>query len=384
MRHAGPLLWCIAACRNPTPPDPGGPVIDLHTHCMAEACDPGPVEEALDGRLTAAALSLEHYRISERLGDPIPDAFAFVRDANEIHAAAAERSDHVVLFASLDCLNEVPASDPGWVQRCLDDADRWLDAGAVGFKDHAGKSWDGGGEDLAMWVGAWNRLAGWCQPDPDDPTPNTTCLAAPDARMPLDDPGWRAVVRGIVEDRGVPLISHATPWREADTWCTRHGETMPCFEAAADALADFAAWARAELSPEARRRFVVAHAGFFAEEDPRLAQILDAGLSMDLAQTAFTDDGCRLRRLVAGHTEQFVFGTDGSIGDACMPRHYEAWMWALLGASGRRARYTGTCRGKLRVVGAALDDPQACGVTLPADAHRRILHDNAAALLGRP
>ncbi|MCC7073623.1 MAG: hypothetical protein IT383_20100 [Deltaproteobacteria bacterium] len=349
---------------------------------MSDTCTVDGVEASLGGQLTVAALSLEHYAIASTLGDPLPDELRFVLDSNAVHASLAARSDQVLFFASLDCLHEVPASDPGWTARCLADADAWLEAGAKGFKDHAGKSWDGSGEDVALWVGAYNRLAGWCDVDAGDPTPNRACQAQATARMPLDEPAWRELVRGLVETRAVPLVTHAVDWREADTRCGRSGSVGPCFTQAADALVDFATWAERELSVEARRRIVVAHLGFLDKDEARLTAVLEAGLTVDLTQTALASSGCLLRDLVAAYPEQVVLGTDVEVGAACMPRHYEAWLWGLLGDADRRERYPDTCRGTMEPVGAGLLDELACDVEVRDDAARLVLYDNAARLLG--
>ncbi len=369
----------LLACSGPVL-DPGGPVIDLHTHCFDADCSADSVEASLGGQLQVAALGLEHYAVTEVLGDPLPEEVPTVRGSNALHLEVADSSDAVHFFASLDCLHDTPASDPEWAARCLEDADAWIEAGAVGFKDHAGKTWDGSGLDLALWVGGYNRLAGWCEVSEDDPTPNRSCQAQESARMPMDQPEWRAMVQGLVEERGMPVVTHAVPWRGADTQCGRQGSVGPCFEQAADAVVDFAIWSEANLSEDARRRIVIAHLGFL-DQDPRLEQILDAGLSVDLTQTALVEQGCALRALVAAYPGQVVLGTDMDLGLSCLPRHYEAWMWALLGDADVSERYPDTCRGTLRPVGAALSVSQACGITLPADAHRAVLYDNAAWML---
>lgn len=68
---------------------------------------------------------------------------------------------------------------------------------------------------------------------------------------------------------------------------------------------DFALWTQDNLSEGARRRIVIAHLGFL-DQDPRLEQVLDAGLSVDLTQTSLAEQGWDLRALVAAYPGQVV------------------------------------------------------------------------------
>lgn len=379
-----PLLLLLLACTKAV--DPGGPVIDLHTHCPDPAgCDPTSVEAALDGQLTVVGLSVSHFAIADTLGDPMPAELADlpVEQGNAVHRDTGAQSPAIESFASLDCLRLVPVTDPDFVATCLDDADRLLAEGHLGFKDHAGKTFEGGDLDVGRWVGAFNRLAGFCDPGAVS-APNQACMTEPGATFPLALDPWRELVRGLVEEREVPLVTHAVPWHGADDVCWSEADPeASCHDVAADALVDFAHWAEAELSPEARRRVVVAHLGFLQDDPDRLLAVLDAGLSVDLAQTDFTAAGCDLRDLVARYPDQVVAGTDMELGLDCIPNHWDAWSWALLGKAGKTRTFRNTCRGTLRVVGAALADPDACGIEVPEGAARKVLHDNAAALLGR-
>jgi hypothetical protein len=378
------LVLALLGCTSPAP-DPGGPVLDLHVHCPPDqpVCDPTSLTQALDGRVTAAGLGLAHYAIATPLGDVIPDELAALPDNNEVLQAATETTDQLLLLPSLECLRDTPGNDPGFTAACLDDADRWLALGARGFKDHAGKTFEGDGFDVGRWVGAWNRYAGFCTTSGSD-TPNLDCLTDQQPVFPLEHPAYRDVIRGVVEDREAVWLTHATPWSGSDELCGTADGPRRCHDVAADVLVDFARWAEQTMSLEARRRIVLAHLGFLQDDEVRLTAVLDAGLTVDLAQTAIAEAGCGVRRLVAAYPDQVVLGTDLMLGPDCITAHYEPWLHALLGPADTRARFRGTCRGTLEPAGAALNDPDAanCGVAVPADAGRRVLYDNAAVLLG--
>lgn len=380
------VMLGVLACGGSATVDPGGPVLDLHVHCPPNAatCDPTSLDAALEGQVTAAAAGLAHYAIAVPLGDTIPAELTPFPDNNGAVVDAASRSEHILLMPSLECLRDTPGNEPSFTSACLDDADRWLDLGAVGFKDHAGKTFDGDGLDVARWVGAWNRYAGFCSTTDGD-SPNLDCLTRQTPVFPLEHGPYREVVRGVVEDREAVWLTHAVPWSGADEVCGTSAGSQRCHERAADVLVEFAQWAAQTMPAEARRRIVVAHLGFLQDDDVRLTAVLDAGLTVDLAQTVLTGAGCGLRRLVAAYPDQVVLGTDLFLGPDCITRHYEPWVHALLGEADTTARFRNTCRDTLNPVGAQLGSPDAeiCGVAVVEGAGRKVLYDNAAALLGR-
>ncbi len=369
--------------------DPGSySLIDFHTHCAAtEPCAAEAVETLMDGNMVVATASLQHYAIAATLGDPVPPGDELFGIQNETTRLTAARSDQVAFLASLECLADTPASDPGWLAACLADADQWLAAGARGFKDHAGGTFDNSGSDLTRWVGAYNRLAGWCAPSATSTSPNRDCMTEPGARFPMMDPQWRALVGALVEDREVPLLTHAVPWTESPELCTNGiGVLEACHDVATTALFDFADWAVANLSPAARRRIVIAHLGYFQDDLTRLTRILDAGFTVDLAQPRLADTGCVLRQFVADYPTQIVLGTDITVGQGCSAKTYEAWCHGLLGPAGVARAFTDTCRGTMQTTGAGLGHPEpgACGIALTADAGERAVWKNAAEILGLP
>ncbi len=371
--------------------DPGldpGPysLADFHTHCAeAEPCAAEDVESLQDGNMLVATASLEHYAIAATLGDPIPPGAELFDVQNETNRLTAERSDQVVFLASLDCLKDTPASDPGWLTACLADADQWLAAGAVGFKDHAGATFDNGTLDTTRWAGAYNRLAGWCSPSPASTTPNRDCMTEPGARFPLMDAPWRDLVRELVEVRAVPLLTHAIPWITSPEMCTSTGGGLqPCHDVAKAAVFDFAAWAVANLTPQARRRIVLAHLGYFQDDLVGLRVVLDAGLSVDLAQPILADTGCILRQFVADYPTQIVLGTDIRVDSGCAENSYRAWCHGLMGPAGVQRSFANTCRGTMETTGAGLGHPAAgaCGIAVAADAGERVAWKNAIEILG--
>lgn len=362
-------------------------LVDFHTHCFQESCDTRTVAAETGGDVFVLTAALQHYAIAEPLGDPIPSELAGVARSNAIHAATAEGSDRVGLLASLECLSDTPGSDSGWVAACAEDADRWLAAGALGFKDHAGKAHDDSELDLALWVGAYNRYAGFCEVDPESSTPNADCLEAPGFRFPLAVPAWREMVREIVEVRRAPLLTHTTPFSGTSRMCSRlDGSMASCHTVAVEALLDFVDWAERELSAEARRRIVLAHLAFLQNDEVRLRRVLDAGFTVDLAQTELiTMAGCRLRELAGLYPRQIVLGTDIDIGASCRARSWEAWRYTLEGPAGVERVFSDTCRGTMRPVGAELDEPgpTACDLPIPSGTGERVRWRNALELLDR-
>lgn len=395
------LLVFLAACGGETAPDAGvreagaadaGPVsialVDFHTHCFEpEACDTAGIAAETGGDVLVMTAGLQHYAVAAPLGDPIPEELSGTMRSNTIHAESAAASDRVELLASLDCLSDTPGSDPDWVAACAEDADRWLAAGAVGFKDHAGKAYDGSGLDIALWAGAYNRYAGFCTVDPGSETPNADCQRAPGFRFPLMVPAWREMVREVVEVRGVPLLTHTTPWSGSSDMCTSGDGTLArCYEVAVAALLDFASWAERELSPEARRRIVLAHLAFLQEDRESLLRVLDAGFTIDLAQTDVASRaGCGLREVAGLYPTQVVLGTDINIGSPCRANSWAAWRYALEGPAGVERAFENTCRGTMRPVGAALGDPglTECNMPIPEGTGERVRWRNAFELLGR-
>jgi cysteine-rich repeat protein len=103
--------------------DPGldpGPysLIDFHSHCVEAApCAAGTVESLLDGNMVVVTASLQRYAIAAPLGDPIPPGGELYAVQNQTNQQTAAASEQVFFLASLECLSEVPASDPGWPPR---------------------------------------------------------------------------------------------------------------------------------------------------------------------------------------------------------------------------------------------------------------------------
>ncbi len=372
----GALLLGACAEKNITV-DPGVPWIDVHTHCVeADECDVSRVLDAT-GNGGAVVASLEHYTINQNFGDanPLLDAFT---TQNEAVAAFAAENAGVDWLASLPCWHEVPASDAAWVQACKADVDAMLDAGAVGFKDHAGKQFDNEGDlDEARFVGAYNRFAGRCP----GATSNEACMEEPTVLYPLLEDSWREVVRYIVEDREAILLTHAGSYFTAPEQCFFEGEVQACPGVLVSAQQDFADWAKRELTPDAARRIIVAHFGFLQEDADVLEALLDAGLSLDTAQGRYLFGlGCEGRATFAEHKDQWVFGTDLFFEKSC--KNYDAWFHMFTGDADAVQLYD-TCGGEVGVRGMDLDNTEACGVTADADTVEKILGGNLRQLLGR-
>ena len=227
-------LLLLLGCRTPGPVvDAGGPILDIHTHCPTESptCDVTPLEQARGGQVTAGVLGLTHYAIAESLGDEVPAEFAPLM-ANNQAVLDVSSSEHVLLMPSLECLMDTPGSDPGFTAACLADADRWIALGAVGFKDHAGKTYEGSEVDLARWVGAYNRFAGWCVVDDTESAPNQACVTQSTMRFPLAVDAYREVVRGVVEDREKVWLTHAVPWYGSEDVCGSAQGPQRCHDVA--------------------------------------------------------------------------------------------------------------------------------------------------------
>jgi hypothetical protein len=361
------------------------PWADLHVHCRTVAsrcadtasCCPTATWDsvaAATGPGRGALLSLEHFAVKVAVGDEPADYEYELQ--NERYAEAAAADPALVFLASLECWYDTPFDDPGWADACREDADRWLAAGAAGFKDHVGK---------VGWLGPWNRLNGFCAvpPETDPAQRDAVCLAQEGVRYPACEPRWRTILAWLVEERGVPVVTHAAerpgaertpPVEDERCFDARAGAVRPCHEVIADCLLDLAAWAEAELGPEARRRIVVPHFAYLWHpgDSPRLDELLGRGLSVDTAMRvdALGGDGCAMRCFLARYPEQVLFGTDHMlVPDECATRpRYEAYLWALSGAFGEVREFPGCWSwapvaglelGSVTVAGCACDVPPA-------------------------
>ncbi len=372
--------------------------IDVHTHCgVTSACaevegccslDSWQAVRERFGGEGAVLLSTEHYAVMQRVGDLTGDEATLVENLNEIHADGVARDPSLMLFPSLECWYDTPFDDPGWVDACRADVDRWIAAGARGFKDHIGKQFDGSGRDVARWLGGWNRLNGFCDVSADSVEPNRDCMAQPTVRYPALEGRWREVLRYILEDVRVPVLSHTISW----------GGDDPCFDPMTGTLAacpgvtrrhllELARWAEANLSLSARRRLIVGHLGFLlssAEDLDRFVALLDTGVSTETAANLGTlaAAGCGARRLFARYGDQLMFGTDRQSGEGpCGLRTYEAWFHSLTARIGEERSFD-TCTGLVRATGMELGSATAvgCEFDVPPDTLRGFLRDNFLSL----
>lgn len=409
--------------------------VDAHMHCgaidesMAESprCAASTSWNSATPQGAAGIInSIEHWTVSldpELLASlkQSGDALGRVDELNEIYGASAATDSSLAWFASLECWHDTPFG-PGWAQACKDDAKRWVEAGASGFKDHTGKLWQGGDDpslaDSGVFAGAWSRRAGRCA-NTTGQTANRECAKSEEVLYPLLTDEWRDVVRYIVAELKAPILSHATTWygAEVECWDPLSGTLRYCPPMSRDHVLDFAGWAQTELDESARRRIIVGHSGFMipgekflprgsdtaeiaAERERQALELLEqlesllaTGLSVDSAATkdfvAFTyrQEGtlgaCTLRELFARYPDQFIFGTDRLVDNgACLLETYTLWRDLLEGDIDSLGPERATCLGPISTYGLNIDEatiPQCAG-TLPSDFGERFLRGNFLAL----
>jgi hypothetical protein len=408
--------------------------IDTHMHCGGVAGDDTTrcgVGETWKGAATEGAagviLSIEHWTMS--LPDEASEAvreqggvLGYTDQQNEIYAATAAAEPSLAFFASLECWHDTPFG-PDWEQACKDDARRWIEAGANGFKDHVGKQWQSANDgvavaDAGVFAGAWSRRAGRCAQIAGD-TPNRDCVQSEEVVYPLLTEEWREVVRYIVEDLGAPIISHSTTWYGAaeQCWDPLSSSLRSCSDMSRDHLLDFLDWAQTGIEADARRRFVVAHGAFAVPGEPfvprpdeteaetaerlaaaqalleQLDQILSAGVSVESATSkdfmalTFRREpelgACAVRDLFARYPDQLMFGTDGLVDrGTCLASTYQAWEDLLTLGVNEQSPERDACFGRVQSYGLDLDTPiiSECESEVPADALQRFLTRNFLAL----
>lgn len=362
--------------------------IDAHLHCDLTklacagtecACDATSWKEGLKlgGGHGGVILAIEHFAVDDR--QP-----AELKLANEVAAETVKHEPSLLFAASLECWHSKKLDDAGWVAECKKDVDRWVGLGAIGFKDHIGKPYNHTGKvegDNARWLGAWNRLNGFCTV-PASSNQNQVCMeqAVSTLRYPAMEAKWREVLTYIVETKKLPVFSHASDWPgpEAKEQCYDPylSKTVAlCHQVTQSHLLKLAEWAKQTLSAEARRRLVIMHLGFLDMPNPKsLEQLLEAGLSIDTAarMDAFSSGGQQRRELITKFADQLLFGTDYKIADDCVKNGaYDAWLHAFSGKLDEKKTFTGC--GTVEVT--------ALGLAAPVS--RKVLRDNFLRLIGR-
>lgn len=399
---------------------PSGTVfVDIHMHCGGVSEDKCGISDAwreiekAGGR--SVALSVEHWAVTfgpeelEQIGG-VDVLGAYPTEINELYERSFSNEEHIRFFSSLDCWHDTPLEE-GWEDACKEDARDWLKRGAIGFKDHAGKQWDSNGE-AGMFVSGWNKLAGNCESDK-----LSECAREPTMRYPLLEPSWREVVRYITEELEAPIITHATTWYAGDTECYDpiSGETDYCAPVSRRHLLAFASWAKENLSEAARRRIIVAHAGFMIPGEKHLPResdseatrqqreetrdlmlsqvetLLESGLSidtavfMDFAAFTYQDDGqgaCDMRGIFGKYGDQIFFGTDRKLDNqSCLVGSYNAWNHLLTGSTTAIGPTFDTCLGPVQMRGFALEETSIEGCPdVPQGTLQKILIDNFESL----
>lgn len=385
------------------PPRPSAPFtqdalfIDVHMHCGEIAggrCVKSEAWELIaDAGGRGVGASVEHWSVTispELLEESGLEIDVPLIEMNEAYQASLSGDQDKTFFVSLECWHDTPFG-PDWAEACKEDARHWIERGASGFKDHAGKHWDSSG-DLGMFASGWSARNGLCEGES-----LSDCATHPGVRYPVLEPAWREVIAYIVEELGAPVLTHATTWYGADSVCydpLRQTERA-CAEMSREHLLDFAGWARAEIDARSRRRIIIAHAGFMVpgekfiprdadtEEEAatraaardalwaQLDELLSSGVSIDTAVTkdfgamTYQDDGrggCQMRELFARYPDQIVLGTDRLFDNAnCLGPSYQIWEHLLTGpVTGLSERFD-TCVGSFQVGGMDLDSPTLDG-----------------------
>lgn len=355
-------------------------LIDAHMHCDFEALDCDGDECRCDtsgwlaaqskfGSIYGAVLSLEHYAV-----EPSYAALG-IDQANEIQERTIPDDDSLLMVPSLECWYDTPFGGQAWVDACKADVDAWIDRGAVGFKDHAGKQGTEAGDE-ARWVGAFNRLNGICETEGDEP--NAACMAAENDALvyPLMTSEWREVVRYIVEERRKPIFTHATIfWTDTDQCFDPHAEVpavSDCVEVLKAHLVAFGEWANGALSDDARRRVVLAHLGFLdVNELPDF--LAEYGFSTDTsARLDSVGQGGAWADVIATHSDQVLFATDYKISEDCVGSDTYAAAMHLFGATATDTQTFDVCGVEAGVSGLDLDATQ----------RNAVLRDNFLAVAG--
>ncbi len=333
-------------------------------------------------------LSLEHYAVASHTGDIEDPLLAWgFENLNTIYELAAGSDPNLFLFASLSCWHDTPFGDPGWVDARKADADEWAAAGALGFKDHIGKARHD--PDYARWLGTWNRMNGFCTVEPDDPTPSQTCMTQDTVIYPALEPAWREVLVYITETLGMPVLTHATTYPSDPEEALCHdpltGLSEECGAVTRSHLLELGHWAEQNLPSASRRRIVVAHLGFFFEDEPGFMELLDTGLSVDTSAQLWVVAalGCNGRAVMADHGEQILFGTDIKTDSGYFGETYAAYFHAFQGGVDDLQTFQ-FWDGPQEVVGMDLDTPvvPGCPYDVPAGTLQRVLRDNALEIVG--
>jgi hypothetical protein len=356
--------------------------IDVHTHCgndSAKPCVDGVFwSNARNNEGAAVLLGLEHFAVAAENGDiPVnaPELRALT-NARYMEAAAADPS--IIFFASLPCWHDTLFTEADWSQACKENVDEWLALGAKGFKDHIGKQFDhAGNNDVTRFLGGWNRLNGFCTSSSSEP--NKDCMSSVSVRYPALEAKWREVVRYIVEDKQVPLITHANSWSGTEQcYDLNLGSVDGCGPVTTRALHDFASWAAATLSEEARKRIIVAHG---AHSATNALPVLEAGLSIDLAadflRSALADDACAARSLLSTYPTQVLLGSDHNLDQACLATSYAALDHMVEATPDNRQSFDTCLDGTIVAGGAALGSPTLSGCPdIPANTLSNLRRNN--------
>ncbi len=415
-------LGCAAATGTEGPgpgtsPHPDGLFVDAHTHCSAAgSLDPGDLDldavlrdpSLLDpalARLRSSCVPLAWDAVDRSVGPAsvvllsnaylaaahgtriggegaihrrdVRDLVARIgRAMNERFQVAASRSPRASFFAALDCLYDTPFDEPGWVEACKADADRWIAAGARGFKDYVG----------GTWLDDWNLYNGFCGRASD-------CMTEASVRYLALEPKWREVVAYVTEARRMPVLTHITynEFEGKPCYDPTTGARAACGPVTIGHLLDLADWARRNLSERARRRIVVAHLGHTLpsrhDRVSALDEFLGAGLSSDISAElpGLVASPCLARQILARHPRQILFGTDerveedieGTLGT------YRAYLHLLQGPWQEFHTFrTGTSAGTIAVPGLGLATPvvPSCDASLPGGLRELVLRDNHLAL----
>ena len=358
--------------------------IDVHTHCEAivdcdgELCCDFSGWQALQSshRGRAVMLANEYWAINAELVPP--EIGEYFDGLNDKYLNTALRHDEAITFIGLRCLYQEKLDDT-WADKCKAEAREWISKGALGFKDHIGKQFQGDGQEGAYFLGGWNRFNGFCDVPPSSQTPNSDCMLQPTVRYLALEPAWREVLRYIVEELKVPVVSHASSWQGGKTQCydPEIGDIGLCPAITIRQQEQLGEWFAANVDASARRRLIFAHLGFLTEDLEGLRRLLDTGVSLDTARfDNLTSVGCGIRDLVAAYPNQLVLGSDRRVDQACLPGTYDAWLHILGGPADATQSFT-ACRGPVDALGAELGSPTVAGCAdVPTGALDRVLKTN--------
>ena len=370
--------------------------IDVHTHCseqdlkdcsLGKCCDLTRWEPIAKQGGAVVIASTEHYHLAKVL-DP-SFSFPIKTDTfNKIHEVAYKEATHVGYNPSLECWHAAKFTSDGWVAACKKNVDDWLQRGAIGFKDHAGKQYDNAGQgeasDFARWLGLWNRYNGFCTLPKGTSFPSKTCMEKSGVKYPMMESKWREVIKYITVEKKATILTHATSYPGAETcWNPADGKVVSCSALTKAQLVAFAKWAKDTLPADARKRIIIAHMGFLNNNEKELLAVLNAGLSLDTAIGIKTFAGLDTKRLCAArnifgtyHT-QWMFGTDIKPSRPCSARDYQAWLHLWSGQPGAKKTFD-TCHGKLEIVSLGLQETKVngCQGEIPKETLNNLLKDN--------